>query len=71
MGPKPFTNGELLASSLDFHLARLKIRHHKDLRIEAVRKQICDAVIDDLRRYNPWIDEEAIPKFPVAAARRS
>jgi hypothetical protein len=69
VGPKSFSNGELLSYSPHFHLARLKVRHHKDLRIEEVRKQICDAVIDDLRRSDPWIDQEAVPKYPVAPAR--
>jgi hypothetical protein len=35
----------------------------------SVSNASADAVIDDLRRHNPWIDEEAVEKFAVAAAR--
>ena len=69
-GPvKHTTNGELLAFSLYFHLGRLKIRHHKELRVEETRRAIADAVINDLRRHNPWLDEEAVEKYPIAPSR--
>lgn len=53
------TNGELLWHSLHFHLGRQKIQGRRGVLTEADRKELCDRVVNDLRQFNKWLDEEA------------